>query len=68
MLSLIRFQCGHYQSEQDGQSRSVGAGFDFAPEHTVLGWIERGLCAGICRHSFGWENDFWAAAATLSST
>ena len=33
----IRFQCGHYQFEQDGQSRSVGAGFDFAPEHTVLG-------------------------------
>lgn len=33
----IRFQCGHYQSEQDGQSRSVGAGFDFAPEHTILG-------------------------------
>ena len=32
----IRFQCGHYQSEQDGQSRSVGAGFDFAPEHTIL--------------------------------
>ena len=33
----IRFQCGHYQSEQDGQSRSVGAGFDFALEHTILG-------------------------------
>ena len=33
----IRFQCGHYQFEQDGQDRSVGAGFGFAPEHTVLG-------------------------------
>ena len=33
----IRFQCGHYQFEQDGQSRSVGAGFGFAPEYTVLG-------------------------------
>ena len=28
---------GPVQSEQDGQSRSVGAGFDFAPEHTILG-------------------------------
>ena len=33
----IRFQCGHYQFEQDGQGRSVGAGFGFAPEYTVLG-------------------------------
>lgn len=36
-ILAIRFQCGHYQFEQDGQDRSVGAGFGFAPEHTVLG-------------------------------
>lgn len=36
-ILAIRFQCGYYQFEQDGQDRSVGAGFGFAPEHTVLG-------------------------------